>query len=48
MNVTEKRKRILQNYMKDNQDFARGCLHYNSGNKELLVSLYIINQYTLE
>jgi len=48
MNVTEKQKRILLNYMKDNQDFARGRLRYNSDNKKILVSLYIINQYTLE
>lgn len=46
MNVTEKQKIILLNYMKENEDFARGRLRYQSGNKKILVSIiYIYHQY---
>lgn len=39
MNVTDKQEKIILNYMKDNPDFARGCLRYNSANKKILVSI---------
>ncbi|XP_071652728.1 uncharacterized protein [Temnothorax longispinosus] len=40
MNVTNKQKRILLNYMKDNEDFARGRLRYNSSNKKILDDMW--------
>lgn len=48
MNITEHQKKILLNYMKQNEDFARGRLRYNSSNKKVLVSIYIFYQYTLK
>ncbi|CAL1681386.1 unnamed protein product [Lasius platythorax] len=41
MNVTEKQKKILLNYMKDNEEFARGRLRYHSGNKKILNDMWI-------
>lgn len=46
MNITEKQKRIILNYMKENPDFARGRLRYNSSNKKILVSIiYFLSKY---
>ena len=48
MNVTEKQKKILLNYMKENEDFARGRLRYNSGNKKILVSIILSRNIYIE
>lgn len=46
MNVTEKQKRIILNYMKENPDSARGRLRYNSSNKKILASIiYFLSKY---
>jgi len=39
MNVTEKQKKILLQYMRQNEDFARGRLRYNSANKKRIVRI---------
>ena len=40
MNVTEKQKRILIDFMQKNPDLGRGRLRYNSANKRIMVSKY--------
>lgn len=41
MNVTEKQKSILLNYMRNNPDFAKGRLRYNGANKKILNDMWL-------
>lgn len=41
MNVTEKQKQLLVNFMCSHPDFGRGRLRYNRENKKKLVSDFI-------
>jgi len=41
MNVTEKQKQILINFMHSHPDFGRGRLRYNRENKRKIVSNFI-------
>jgi len=41
MNVTEKQKQIMINFMKAHPDFGKGRLRYNRENKRKLVSTLI-------
>jgi len=39
MNITEKQKQIMINFMRSHADFGRGRLRYNRENKKKLVSI---------
>lgn len=41
MNVTEKQKQIIINFMREHPDFGKGKLRYNRCNKSIMVSVII-------